>query len=92
MRKTKRGGSFLLCLLINMILNWEGLIPAAVLLILHFVIGWSPWWALAAFGAWLLWMIIWMSVIGWAARCGSIPDPPKENKNPYSVGGGREKR
>lgn len=92
MRKTKRNGSFLICLLINVILNWEGLIPAAVLLALHFVFGWSLWWSLAAFGAWLLWMLIWMRVVGWAARCGSTPDPPKENKNPYSTGYGQEKR
>ena len=92
MRKTKLSGSFFLCLLINMILNWEGLIPAAVLLVLPFALGWSFWWALAAFGAWLLWMLIWMSVIGWASRCGSTPDPPKENKNPYSTGCEQEKR
>lgn len=34
MRKTKRSGSFLLCLLINILPNLEGLIPAAILLIL----------------------------------------------------------
>ena len=27
-----------------------------------------------------------MRIIGWAAKCGSSPDRPKENKNPYSVG------
>lgn len=26
-----------------------------------------------------------MLVIGWAVKCGSTPDKPKENKNPYSV-------
>jgi hypothetical protein len=25
---------------------------------------------------------------GWAASCGNEKDPPKENKNPYSVKGG----
>lgn len=28
----------------------------------------------------------WMLFIGWSGRCGSTPDLPKENKNPYSVG------
>ena len=27
-----------------------------------------------------------MLFIGWSGRCGSTPDTPKENKNPYSVG------
>lgn len=26
-----------------------------------------------------------MRIIGWAAKCGSSPDRPKENKNPYSA-------
>jgi hypothetical protein len=26
-----------------------------------------------------------MWLIGWAANCGNEKDPPKENKNPYSV-------
>ncbi len=86
MRKTRRNGGFLLCLLFNMLLNPEGLIPAVVLLVLHFVLGWSVWWAIAAAGGWLLWLIFWMWFIGWAGRCGNAPDPPKENKNPYSAG------
>ena len=32
MRRTKRGGGFFLCLLLNLLLNWEGVIPAALLL------------------------------------------------------------
>lgn len=86
MRRTKRNGGFLLCLLINMLLNFEGIIPAAVLLVLHFVLGWSFWWAVAAFGAWLVWLIFWMKFIDWAGQCGNTPDPPKQNKNPYSAG------
>ncbi len=92
MRRTKKKGSFFLCLLINMVLNLEGAIPAAVLLILHFALGWSLWWAVAVFGVWILWLIFWMGAIGWARQCGSTPDPPKENKNPYSTGCGQEKR
>ena len=91
MRRTKRKGSFFLCLLINMMLNLEGAIPAAILLILHFVLGWSLWWAVAAFGIWLLWLFLWMAAVGWARRCGSTPDLPKENKNPYSVNQKQEK-
>lgn len=43
MRKTKLSGSFFICLLINMLLNFEGIIPAAVLLALHFVLKLSVW-------------------------------------------------
>lgn len=86
MRRTKRSGSFLLCLAFNMLLNLDGLIPAAVLLVLHFVLDWSVWWSALAAGLWLAWLLVWMRLIGWAGRCGSTPDLPKENKNPYSAG------
>lgn len=85
MRKTKRSGNFFVCLLFNMLLNLEGLIPAAVLTILHFVFGWSLLWAALALGLWLLWLVIWMLFMGYAARCSNTPDPKKENKNPYSA-------
>ena len=54
MRKTNRSGSFLLCLLFNMLLNLEGLIPAAVFLALHFILKWSIWWAVLAAGLWIV--------------------------------------
>lgn len=84
MRRTKLSGSFFICLLINMLLNFEGIIPAAVLLALHFVLKLSVWWAAAALIIWLLWLIVWMKIIGSAGQCGNTADPPKENKNPYS--------
>lgn len=86
MRRAKRSGSFILCLLFNMLMNLEGLIPAAVLLILHFLFDWSIWWSVLAAALWIVMIILWMLFIGWSGRCGSTPDTPKENKNPYSVG------
>ena len=86
MRKTNRSGSFLLCLLFNMLLNLEGLIPASVLLALHFIMKWSIWWAVLAAGLWIVYLILWMLFMGFAAKSSSTPDAPKENKNPYSVG------
>ena len=85
MRRTKRGGSFWLCLLVNLILNLEWTIPAWILLALHFWLGWSIWWFVLAVALWLLNTMFWMSIMGWAADCSNTPDPPKENKNPYSV-------
>ena len=85
MRRTKRTGNFFLCLLINIMLNLEGSIPAWILLILHFCIGISILWFWLALALWIIYLLVWMKIIGWAGRC-STPDPPKENKNPYSVG------
>lgn len=85
MRRPKRAGSFFLSLVFNMLLNPEGLILAVILFILHFVLGLSIWWSVLAFGIWILWLVLWMAFMGWAGACGSRPDPPKENKNPYSV-------
>lgn len=85
MRRIKRGGSFWLCLLVNMALNLEWTIPAWILLVLHFWLGWSIWWFVLALGLWIVDILFWMKVMGWAADCSNTPDPPKENKNPYSV-------
>ena len=92
MRRTNRSGSFLLCLLFNMLLNLEGLIPAAALLALHFMLGWSLWWAALAAGLWVISLILWMLFMGFAAKSSSTPPPSRENKNPYSAGQQKEKR
>ena len=70
MRRTRRSGGFFLCLLLNLLLNWEGVIPAALLFALH---------------RWRGWLLVWMLVIGWASDCGSRRDEARENKNPYSA-------
>ena len=90
MRRTNRGGSFLLCLLINLLLNLQWSIPAWILLALHFWLDISIWWFVGALAFWVLSILADMWLIGWAARCGNEKDPPKENKNPYSVKGGGE--
>jgi len=84
MRRTKRGGGFFLCLLLNVLLNWEGALPAALLLALHRWRGWPLWWAGLALALWIGGILLWMLVIGWASGCGSRRDAPRENKNPYS--------
>ncbi|MGN0476173.1 MAG: hypothetical protein ACI4HM_02435 [Ruminococcus sp.] len=85
MRRTKRTGSFLLCFFINIFLNLEMSIPAWILLILHFCIGLSIMWFWLALALWVVYIFVFTLIIGWAGRC-SKPDPPKENKNPYSSG------
>lgn len=86
MRKAKRSSSFILFLLLNMLLNWEGLIPAVLLLALHFWLDISFLWSVFAVIIWLAWIMLWSIIIGWAGQCSSSSDIPKENKNPYSVG------
>ena len=90
MRKTKRGGGFFLCLFINLLLNLEWSIPAWIMLALHFWLDISIWWFVGGLAFWLLSILSGMWIMGWAADCGNQKDPPKENKNPYSVKGGGE--
>ena len=71
MRRTRRSGGFFLCLLLNVLLNWEGAIPAALLLALHRWRGWPLWWAGLALALWIGGILLWMLVIGWASDCGS---------------------
>ena len=85
MRRTRRSGGFFLCLLLNLLLNWEGVIPAALLFALHWWRGWPLWWAGLALALWIGGILLWMLVIGWASDCGSCRDEPRENKNPYSA-------
>ena len=54
MRRTSRSGSFFVCLVFNMLLNLEGLIPAVVLLVLHYALDWPLWLTFAAVGLWVL--------------------------------------
>lgn len=84
MRRTKRNGSFLISLLINMFLNIEGVIPAVVLLVLHYYFDISVWWSVFALALWILYLIIWMLILGYVSRCSNTPDRKTVNKNPYS--------
>lgn len=84
--KTKTSGhGFFLTLLLNLVLNLTWLLPAAILLVLHFWIKLSYWWAVGAVGIWLFGIIFWTLFISFSAKAGSEPDRPKENKNPYSA-------
>ena len=92
MRNSKRSGNFFLCLLINILMNIEGLLPTVILLVLHFWLKISIWWSVGVFIAWILYLIIWMAFIGWAGKCGSGRDLAKGNKKPYSVGNAKNKQ
>ena len=85
MRRIRSSGSFFLCLLINMVLNLEWSSPAWILLGLHFWLDISLLWFAGAIALWIMRILVGMWLMGWAADCSSRQDPPKENKNPYSV-------
>jgi hypothetical protein len=87
MKKVGAGGSFFLSFIINIILTAEWSIPAWILLALHFILHISIWWFVGALAVWILRILIGMTIIGLASKC-SVPDPPKENKNPYSLSNG----
>ena len=91
MRDLKRNGSFSLSLHKYADEYWRAA-AAAILLVLHFWLKISVWWSVDAFIAWILYVIMWMAFIGWAGKCGSAHDLPKENKNLYSVRSTENKR
>jgi len=84
LRRTKRGYGFFFSLLINIFLNLEGAIPAVILLILHYIVDISIWWSVLAFALWIIYLIIWMLILGFVSRCSNTPDRKTVNKNPYS--------
>ena len=85
MRTRKNTGGFFVSLLINLLLNLEWSIPAWIMLGLHVWLDISLWWFIGGLALWILRILIGMWLMGWAIRCGSQKDPPKENKNPYSA-------
>ena len=60
-----------------------GLIPAAILLVLHFWPGIPLYWFFIALGAWILLVLVRMLWIRFAVRS-AAETPERENKNPYS--------
>ena len=91
MKRTSRTGSFLAVYLFNILMNYRLTIPGWILLILHFIIPqYIRWWyCLAYFGAFLLYILLWMLILRGISRwVGTAePDRPIVNKNPYSSKG-----
>ncbi|MBQ6266214.1 MAG: hypothetical protein IJK64_00410 [Clostridia bacterium] len=86
MKRIRLDGMFFACLALNLLMNAEWLLPAAVLLVLHFLIGLALKWALLALLLWPAVVLLKMWILGKLIAAGKTEDPPKENKNPYSVG------
>ena len=85
MRKRPQvNGGFFAALGINLIFDLEWTIPAWILLVLHFVFDISILWFVGAIALWVVGVGVKTAVFSWLIREGNRPDPPKENKNPYS--------
>lgn len=83
--RARRCGGFVFSLLVILLFSLEGFVPALILVGLHFILGWSLWWAALAAVVWIAIVTLRVAFISWVARCGNTPAPPQENKNPYSV-------
>jgi len=63
---------------------WGGL--ALILFLLRFWLTAIPWFLPLAFlGVWLLVALVFILFLGFATKAGGRPNPPQENKNPYSA-------
>ena len=87
MKKRPQGNGFFSALLINLVFDLEWTIPAWLLLAAHFIFDISLWWFAGALAVWVIGVAIKTAVLSWLVHIGNIPDPPKENKKPYSSTG-----
>lgn len=85
--RIRRNSGFLLSIIINIVFNLEGSIPAWILLGLHFWLGLSIKWFLLALFIWLFVIFLRTAVLSWVNKQNNISRPKLENKNPYSKTG-----
>lgn len=79
MRKTIRKTSTALTILINLLMNLEWLIPSVILLVLHFTLGISVWWAALGLLLWIIPTVLFSCCITWATADGEFPRPATVN-------------
>ena len=84
MRRPNNSNGFLFCFIVNLMFNIAWIIPALILLVLHFILHISILWFIILICIWALIIFIWTLILSYASRTGGTIDPPKENKNPYS--------
>ena len=80
----KKFGEYVLNFVLSLLFHWYWCIPAIILLILHFVLGISIWWAVGAFVLFVVGVRIFVHVLGWLVYMGNQDERPSKNKNPYS--------
>jgi energy-coupling factor transporter transmembrane protein EcfT len=72
-------------LFFNLVLNIGGIVPALILLALHYIFDLSMIWFWIALGVWILGIIIRMLFLSFAMKCSNMPDRHLDNVNPYSA-------
>ena len=70
MKRPGVDGGFLLCFILNLFLNIGWLLPAVILLILHFVVGTPLWLFFVALALWVVIVLLMTIFMSWAARTG----------------------
>lgn len=82
---------FVFRFILYVIRTWYMGIPAAVLYVLHRVLGWPLWPVWAALGIWMAVLLVRLLFVRImfraAAEDGASPAPNTENRNPYSAKG-----
>ncbi|WP_295126117.1 hypothetical protein [Ruminococcus sp.] len=71
----------------NLLINLWGAIPAVILLVLHFTIGVPMWFFWIALAGWVVIIGTMTVLMHWISIQPSLPEKPRENKNPYSKKG-----
>ena len=87
MRRANRNNGFILCFILNLLLNFEWSIPAWFFLIMHFCVKWPLWLFLVTFIGWLLFYLIVTIILCWVSSCSNDETQKKVNRNPYSTHG-----
>ncbi len=86
MRRPKSSGGFFLTFFLNLLLNFEWLIPGFVLMGLYIWLrhDWLLWCMIGAFALFFIYILGWTIILKVMNKGGSSPTPYRENKNPYS--------
>ena len=86
MKKADGSRSVIVCFLLNLVLNYQLGLAAAILLVLHLLMDLPILLAWVVFAAWMLLAMVLTYLVKWGNESAGQKAPPKENKNPYSAG------
>ena len=81
--RRSQGHGLILSIIINMLFRAYWIVLVAILIVLHFALGWPLWLIVIPIACWFLHSLLITLILGWA-NSNSEPQPVQENKNPYS--------
>ncbi len=91
LKRNSDGSSFVISLVLNLLWNYEFLIVAIVVLVLHFTINAPMWLFWLSLLIWVLPALLMTLFLFFLSGLDSGKVDVKENKNPYSVGQNKPK-